>query len=190
MSFSSTSNCGSDENAEIEINKIIEDYQDKGYIISKEEAILTEEETFDKAKWHLNDEFPKELDMYQAYIHTGFYIGWLIKNDLISSEFKKQSESSINIFLNRKITCVKLYEEQLDGIFTSNDVNDIGLKFTKNYFDFSNGQYLDDYEKILAKDLPSLFYVKDTWENFDKIFNTINERYLSWKGISKSELIK
>lgn len=177
ISFSSTSNCGSDDNAVIEIQKLTKEYQSKGFILSKETIDVIEPEIFDKAKWHFGGDFPIELNPYQAYIHTGFYIGWLVRNNLISDEFKAESKEYIQKFLDKKITSVKLYEEQLDGVFSSNDVNDLGFRFTKSYFDFEKGQYLKDYEEILATNLPTLFNVQDTWENFEKICNVIDKRY-------------
>lgn len=181
ISFSSTSNCGSNENALIEMEKLIKAYQEKGFVLSDDECEIKESEIFDKAKWHYEGDFPEVLKPYQAYIHTGFYIGWLILNDLISDEFKSESKDSIQDFLNKKITCVKIYEEQLDGVFTSNDVNEIGFRFTKSYFDFDKGQYLSDYEETLAVSLPTMFHVEDTWENFDKICKVIDERYKGFR---------
>ncbi|OFY63703.1 MAG: hypothetical protein A3H98_05750 [Bacteroidetes bacterium RIFCSPLOWO2_02_FULL_36_8] len=134
-------------------------------------------ETFDKAKWHLGGDFPAELNPHQAYIHTGFYIGWLVRNSLISDEFKKESKEYIQKFLAKKITAVELYEDQLDGVFNSNDLNDAGFRFTKSYFDFEKGQYLKDYEETLAVNLPTLFNVQNTWENFEKICKFLDKRY-------------
>lgn len=178
ISFSSTSNCGTNENAILEVEKMIIEYQNKGFVLTNNiNNEIVESETYDKAKWHFEGDFPKELNHYQAYIHTGFYIGWLILNNLISEEFKAESKNAIHDFLNKKITSVKLYEEQLDGVFTSNELNDIGLKFTKMYFDFEKGNYLTDYEKTLALNLPTLFHVQDTWQNFDSVCKLLDKRY-------------
>ena len=43
------------------------------------------------------------------------------------------------------------------------------------------GKYLDDYDEYLVKDLDSLFYVKDSWENFDKISEIISNRFKEWR---------
>lgn len=177
LSFSSTSNCGTNENATHEINKLINQYKSKGYELYHEKIEILECEIFDKAKWHLDGNFPTHLNHYQTYVHTGFYIGWLVLNNLISDEFRIESKEAIQEFLDKKITCVKLYEEQQDGVFTSDDVNEKGFKFTKDYFDFETGKYLIDYEETLATNLPSLFNVQDTWENFEMICKIIDKRY-------------
>jgi len=171
-----TGNYGNNDNAILEIKKMTEAYLSKGYVIEDESPII-EFEVFDKAKWHFDGDFPKELNIYQAYVHTGFFIGWLVIKDLISEEFKVESRDAIQRFLNKEITCVQLFDEQLDGVFSSNEVNDKGYSFTKSYFEFENGNYLNDYEMALASDFPSLYYVQDTWDNFEKICSIIEKGY-------------
>lgn len=177
FSFTSTTNCGNTEKAKIEFENLIRQFQEKGYEIFKGNLEIIDYEVFDKVKWHLNDSFPDELDSYQAYVPTGFYLGWLIKKGLISSEFKQNSQADIKKFMDNEITSVKLYEQQLDGVFSSNELNDVGFKFTSHYFDFEKGQYLKDFENTLASNLTSMFGVKDTWENFLKICKIIDERF-------------
>jgi hypothetical protein len=136
---------------------------------------------FDKAQWHIGGDFPSDTEPYQAYVHTGFYVGWLILNDLVSQDFKDDNIESINSFKSRELTAVALYAEQMDGVFTSDDVNDIGYAFTKAYFDFDTGQYLTDYATTLAADLSSIFEVEDSWQNFDMISKLINLSYQEYR---------
>lgn len=184
FSFSSTLNCGDAAGVAKEIEKLVTEYQAKGYVLLDESTQLNiaEAKVFDKAKWHLNDQFPAELVVYQAYVHTGFYLGWLIKNDLVSDSFRQEHVSAIRRLLNKEITSVKFYEDQLDGVFTSEDLNEKGLRFTEYYFDFQNGQYLKDYESVLVGDLDTFFHVEDTWGNFEKINLVIDQRYREWLG--------
>lgn len=184
ISFSSTINCGSIDNAKLEFEKLIKEYKSKGFISSNSGNEIIESEVFDKAKWHLEGNFPIKLNSHHAYNHTGFYIGWLILNNLISNEFKAESKQYIREFLDKKMTAVDLYEHQLDGVFTSNEVNELGFRFTKNYFDFEKGRYLEDYEETLAAKLPTLFDVQDTWENFEKICKVLDKRYQEFKDNS------
>ena len=137
---------------------------------------------FDKAKYHFNGNFPKDLDNYQGYVHTGFYIGWLILNDLTSDWFNNEYKEAIEQFKKIEITCVKLYEEQLDGVFSSEELNEDGLIFTKDYFDLEKGPYLNDYGVTLVKDLPSIYHVQDTVHNFTRILPIIQLRYHAWKN--------
>ena len=178
---SSTKNCGTFEEAIEECQKEIKGYQEKGYEVDNTTMPVQETEIFDKAKWHLNKDFPKSLKAYQAYIHTGFYIGWLINNHLISKTFEEENKDSINKFLRKELTGTQIYQEQLDGIFSSDELSDIGIKFTKYYFNFDDGDYLDDYDDCLVENLDSLFHVKDSWANFDKISKFIDKRFEEWK---------
>ncbi len=147
-------------------------------------------EIFDKAKWHFSGNFPEGLDIFQGYIHTGFYIGWLIKNDLVSEELRNECKNEINDFLENKITAVQFYESQLDGVFSSDDVNDEGYNFTKVYFDFEKGTYLKDYEAILCSELPTLYHVQDGNENFEKITVILNERLQTFRKQQKKSTLK
>jgi len=67
-------------------------------------------------------------------------------------------------------------------------LNEEGNKFTQFYFDFENGQYINDYENNLANDLPSIFHVQDTWENYEKARKFINIRYNQWKSPQSKKL--
>lgn len=173
---SMTRNCGSDKEALEDMQSMIIQYQENGYKI-KEKPIVDEEIIFDKAKWHFNNDFPKDLDDFHAYIHTGFFIGWLINKNLISEACKQENKNGIDAFLNGKITGSQFYKQYLDGVFTSNDVSALGLKFVRNYFDFENGFYLRDYEKALASELPSIYHVDDIKECEMIISEVITKRF-------------
>lgn len=136
---------------------------------------------FDKAKWHYGGNFPKDLDRYQAYIHTGFFLGWLIKNNLISKWFIEEAGNKIEKFRNGELSPVKIYEQVLDGVFSDEELDEEGLAFSKAYFSFKEGLYLSDYEETLGKGLADVYYVQDNWDNFKAIDEVINKRYLSWK---------
>lgn len=175
-----TQNCGTSDEAHEELEKLYSDYKTKGYMESDDIGNI-EPVTFDKAKWHFTGDFPTDLDQTQAYVHTGFYIGWLIKNNLISEEFRSECSDDINKFLSGKISSTEIYINQLDGVFSNNEVNEIGAEFTKDYFDFDNGKYLHDYEQILASSVPTIYHVKDTNENFLKISEVIDKRFRDWR---------
>jgi hypothetical protein len=38
------------------------------------------------------------------------------------------------------------------------------------------------YGELLAKGLPSMYHVADTWPNYDKLKKRIDQRYREWKG--------
>lgn len=176
---SSTKNCGTEEKAIAELKLMASNYQNKGYL----ESVLgqnIEPITFDKAKWHFNGDFPSELDEWQAYLHTGFYIGWLLRKGLMNDDFISGNRKYIEKFLDDTISPVSIYSEIMDGVFTSENLTVQGIVFTNFYFDFGSGRYLADYESTLARELPTLYHVEDTKANFDKICAVIEDIYNDW----------
>jgi hypothetical protein len=135
---------------------------------------------FDKAKWHFQGDFPKDLGEEQAYVHTGIFLGWIIDNELYSEDFAEENVKEIRKFKARKMTGPDVYRAG-DGVFLDDMLNEEGLAFTKAYFDFDKGKYLKDYEKILAADLPTTYHVQDSWENYDQLKPCIDKRFAAWR---------
>lgn len=134
---------------------------------------------YDKAKYHYDGDFPKGLQRKQAFVHTGMFIGWLIEHDMIAKEFLDETQG----FRERKLTGAQVYKAW-DGCLTSDVLTDEGNAFAKYYYDGAGGQggpYFEDYGVALVGDLPSLYHVKDTWENYDTIRKQIDQRYEDWK---------
>lgn len=142
---------------------------------------MQEAYVYDKAKYHYDGEYPKELPIEKAFVHTGFYLGWIIENDLYSEDFAEDMAEEIVAFKERKITGTKVYE-LCDGVLLDDMLNDEGNSFTQYYFDFSRGSYMKDYEILLAKGLPSFYHVEDTWENYDRLAGKINQQFERWKN--------
>jgi len=135
---------------------------------------------YDKAKYHFESIKINGLPEIHAYIHTGLFLGWLIENSLLDHEFLEGVSNDIQRFIKREISGPELFS-MWDGVLDDEMLNDDGNKFTHIYFDFKNGQYIYDYIKYLAEDLPSEFHVQDTWENYEKAKIFIDEGYERWK---------
>ncbi|MGD8912335.1 MAG: hypothetical protein PVJ68_06280 [Candidatus Thiodiazotropha sp.] len=136
---------------------------------------------YDDASWHYGGDFQSDLPNNAGATHTGMYVAWALLNDLAGDFFTEDSPEDLLQLQKRETTPGAFFISMCDGKFTDDDVNDEGNSFTEYYFDFENGRYLDDYEEILCKELPSLYHVKDSWENFDKISPIIAKRYKEWK---------
>jgi hypothetical protein len=134
---------------------------------------------YDKAKYHYGGQFPPDQTMEQALVHTGMYLGWVIDAGLYSEEFSHDQEL-ISEFRARRLTGPEVYK-RCDACFTENMLNEEGNAFSQFYFDIENGRYLADYEDTLCKGLPSLYHVKDTWENYYKLKPVIDLRFSDWK---------
>ena len=144
---------------------------------------VKEIKVYDKAKYHYGGQFPPNQTIEQALVHTGMYLGWIIDTGLYSEEFAEDQET-ISAFKARKMTGAQVYQKH-NGCFTDNMLNDEGNLFSQFYFDIESGRYLADYEDTLCQDLPSLYRVKDTWENYRRIKAVIDAKFLGWKKKSK-----
>ncbi len=135
---------------------------------------------YDKAKWHYDGEFPKDLSTDQAFVHTGMFLGWVIDNNLFDKDnFEKLGLADlVQKFKNKEVTGTEIYKA-LDGSFTNEDLDDIGNTFAQYYFD---KDYLKDYEKTLGSNVESLYHVQDTWENYDRIKKVIDKRFDKFNG--------
>lgn len=136
--------------------------------------------TFDKAKYHFETIQKFNLPEISAYIHTGFYLGWLVENNLIDDEFFEDCEEDILRFTQREITAPQLFK-MFDGCLDDEMLSQEGLKFTEAYFDFTNGRYISDYQDNVVKTHQTEFHVADTWENYDTVKNFVSKRYKEWK---------
>ena len=163
---------------------LIDDKIKEGFILT--EFVESKENTYDvydKAKYHYGGSFPEELDDFQGFVHTGMFICWLIDNDLLDEEFFEDGIVDIKRVKNRELTGAQFYEIWMDGVFAIEEVSELGNRFALHYFDFDTGMYVNDYENILAKQLPTLFHVQDSWENYEKIRKVIDSRFAEWNNI-------
>lgn len=180
----SSLNAGSVEEAKEEIERQTKELKSKGFFPTEEPySLVTRDVVFDKAKWHLNEDFPKELPHYQSYVHTGLYICWLLEVNLYEQDFKNQHSEAIQQLLSHQRTPAQFYEQILDGVFDSDGLTQEAIQFTTDYFDFSNGKYVQDYLAIYdsTETMPTIFHVADTWENYDKLKDTLNKRLEEWR---------
>ncbi|QCK15075.1 DUF7832 domain-containing protein [Mangrovivirga cuniculi] len=135
---------------------------------------------YDNARNHFLGNFPETLPIEQAYVHIGMYLGWIIQNELYSEYFEDESEIQI-IRFNNKVISPALLSELWDGYLGFELFNKKGNMFT--YYYYGGGIYKKDYQTVLAGDLPSIYHVEDSWENFDKISKKITERFNDWRKI-------
>jgi hypothetical protein len=141
---------------------------------------MAEPYVYDKAKYHYDGNYPDDLPIEQAFVHTGMFLGWVIDNGLYSDWFKEEMEGYVAAFKAREMTGAKVYEA-CDGALVDDMLNEEGNAFAQAYFDFEKGKYIYDYEELLARGLPSTYHVEDTWKNYEIIARRISERYLEWK---------
>ncbi len=147
----------------------------------QKKTLITVDENFvfDKAKYHFDSIYEANLKKEQAYIHTGLFFAWIIKNDLYSEFLLKESPKEIERTKNEKTPPSGMYMNW-DGVLTGDLLNQIGYNFSIDYFDFTNGEYATDYAETLCTDDPDIFRVKNSWENYHKIAKIIDEKFKKW----------
>ena len=138
---------------------------------------------YDKAKYHYEGDFPRDLPDDQAFVHTGLYLGWIIERDLYSDEFREQSAELIVRFKTREITGPEVYESW-DGCLLDSMLGPEGNAFSREYFDFDSGRFLADYEQLLVGELATLYHVANTWDNYDRLRVRLNERHDDWRRLN------
>jgi hypothetical protein len=139
-----------------------------------------EKTIYDNAKNHFLGNFPEFLPIEQAYIHIGIYLGWTIEKRLCSPYFEEEAETEIFRFRRRELTCAML-SEIWDGYLGYELFSEEGNLFT--YYYYGGGLYKRDYESLLCQTLPSIYHVKDTWENYDLMSIRISQRHKKWKKL-------
>jgi len=186
----STLNAGTDEKSIKEAERLAQEFRTKGYKDSDIPNDFQKSDViFDKAKWHINEMFPNELDNFQSYVHTGLFICWLVDKGLIEKEFEIENELDIAKLRQREVSPATFYHDCLDGVFTSDGLTADGIEFTKLYFDFEKGKYLSDYLNVLdpTNKSNSIFHVTDTWDNYDRLKKVIDSTYDSWTKERRKE---
>ena len=99
---------------------------------------------------------------------------------MYSEYFEDEADTQIFRFKNRDISCTIL-SEIWDGYLGHELFSEDGNLFTFYYY--GGGLYRKDYEELLSNNLPSLYHVKDTWENYNNISQNITLRYRDWKKL-------
>lgn len=137
---------------------------------------------YDNARNHFLGNFPKALPIEQAYVHIGIYLGWVVDHGLYSEYFEDEAGVQIYRFKNKEISCTIL-SEIWDGYLGYELFSEEGNLFT--YYYYASGIYHKDYQMSLTEDLPSIYHVRDDWDNFKKMSDRIQARYKEWQTLVK-----
>lgn len=136
----------------------------------------------DRADWHYGGNYPSELPPENGGTHIGMYIAWIMLRDLASKELIQLADDTYTWVLNREVTGRTLLLTKLDEKFFEQLLTPEGREFTRSYYE-TNG-YANDYDRVLGGDLPTLYHVADTWENFDKLAPILDERLAAWRALN------
>lgn len=132
---------------------------------------------YDKAKYHYNGDFPAELSHDQAYVHIGFYLGWLVDKGLCSNEFLNKYRSDVEAFQARKLLGSQLCKKA-SGVLAADMLNEEGNAFAESNYRSDMSDYL---YFVNQEDAESAYHVPDTWENYEMIQEQLDIDYEMWR---------
>jgi len=143
--------------------------------------------TYDRANWHSGaDNYPADLSPEAAGTHIGMFLAWAILRDRIGAIHRAEAADALVAVRQRRRTGRDFLFEHGDGRFGPADLSDEGNAFVRVYWQDGAGGihpngYLADYERTLGGDLPDLYRVADTWENFDALARVLDRRFEEWQ---------
>jgi len=135
--------------------------------------------SIDRAEWHYAGDFPSELPSQNGGTHIGMYLAWIIQRDLGSAVLRRLARDFIPLLQARKITGRELLFRALDEKFLASLLTKVGKDFTRDYYE--THCYIDDYEAVLGGSLPTLYHVADSWDNYDKLAQVLDQRFERWQ---------
>ena len=136
---------------------------------------------FDRMDWHYGGDYPSDLPNENGGTHIGFYLTWIIHNNLVGEFHTEESGEELALVKARKLDGREFLMTMCDEKFIDEDLSDEGNAFTQFYYAAEEKGYFDDYERVLKGHLPTTYHIENSWENYDKIAPVISEAYAKWK---------
>ena len=133
----------------------------------------------------------KENEKIFAYAGTpiAYFLGWLVKRDLVSEEFRETCGAlNIRDLKAEEITPVEFLAAYMDYVFARDDIAPEARRFVDLYYrDDTNGitfshrskRYFFDYYKAVCStyETPRYYCVDFTWESFHRLSEILDLRY-------------
>lgn len=133
----------------------------------------------------------KENEKIFAYAGTpiAYFLGWLVKRDLVSEEFRETCGAlNIRDLKAEEITPVEFLAAYMDYVLARDDIAPEARRFVDLYYrDDTNGitfshrskRYFFDYYKAVCStyETPRYYCVDFTWESFHRLSEILDLRY-------------
>ena len=136
---------------------------------------------YDDASWHSGGDFPAKLSPDAGATHAGMFLAWLLLNGMSGDTLAGKLDDRIRTLAQRKLTPGQFLLSSSDGKFVDDLINEEASAFTLDYYHDDEGQFLEDYEEILGNDVPTLYHVADSWQNFDLLAPVLESRLHEWR---------
>nr|WP_229692277.1 hypothetical protein [Paenibacillus radicis (ex Gao et al. 2016)] len=106
---------------------------------------------------------------------------------MISKQSRKEDVSEIELVKKNEMTGAQIYRRNWDGVLSSKELSDEADAFAREYLNIHNDIYTAvDFTNLLAADLPTIYHVEDSIDNYHKIEPIITKRYQDWMSRNKS----
>ncbi|MBF0688689.1 MAG: hypothetical protein IR158_13110 [Cellulomonas sp.] len=132
---------------------------------------------YDKAKWHYEGEFPRWTRRRQAFVHTGFFLAWVVQRGMAGEMLVRESPDGIAAVRERRGRPDDLYAAW-DGVLTSEMLDDEANAFARTYYE--GDVYVADF--IAAFPHTGAYKVRSSWENYDRVAAVLDERLAAWRA--------
>jgi len=138
---------------------------------------------YDDASWHYGGDFPKELPIEAGATHTGMFVAWALLSGLAGNMHTDEFPENIGRLKSRTVTPGAFFLETCDGKFTDEDLSNEGNAFSQAYYDvdLDVGDFLSDYAETFGNNASCLYFVEDSWENFDLPKPVLDRRLNEWR---------
>jgi hypothetical protein len=134
--------------------------------------------SIDRTDWH-TDTLPEGVPEDAAGTHIGMFLAWAILNRRMAAAYEEQNKAMLDKVRARTMTGPQYLLTERDGKLIEGDLDPDTLAFAQQCY---GKHYFSDYERAVAANLPSIFHVADTWENYDKVAAVIDERFAKWRS--------
>lgn len=133
----------------------------------------------DDMSWHAGvDGYPDGLPEENAATHIGFFLTWIIRNDLLGEVFGPEASAKIEAVRNGEMSGRLFLIEECDGKFISEMLKAEAIPFVELYYE---KRYLRDYQETLVADLSSDYLVEDSEENYRVIATLLDQQFDAWQ---------
>ena len=132
----------------------------------------------DRVDWHAHGDFPLDLPLENGGTHIGMFLAWALLNGLGGELHRDDASGALASLKARKITGRQFLVAECDAKLTDASLDEEGGAFADAYY---HAPYLQDYADVLAGDLPTLYHVGDTWENYDRLAPVITRAFETWR---------
>lgn len=138
---------------------------------------------YDDAEYYFLNFETDDLPNEAGAIHIGMFMAWLIINELVSEDIREDASEEIKKVKSREITGGDFIVDVCDCKLLDTDLNIEGNEFSTWYYE---AKYFGDYCKVFeitGDSVVEFCSVEDDWNNFDKLAQTLNNRFNEWKKL-------